>query len=377
MPVSPKGFCDALIGQGVDFFTGVPDSLLKDVLLCIEESVPEAHHIIAANEGNAVAIAAGYHLATGKIPLVYMQNSGLGNALNPLLSLCDPQVYSIPMILLVGWRGEPGVPDAVQHGKDGRIQLDLLDAVELPYLVVSHEETDMDGKIRQALEIASREERPFVILVKKGAFEKFDGKPVTRDGELMLREEALEVILDHLDKDAAVISTTGKTSREVFEVRTRRGQPHSGDFLTVGSMGHCSSIALGVAVARPERKVICIDGDGALLMHLGSLATIGKVSPKNFSHILINNGVHESVGGQSTAIDSLSLSDLVTSSGYESFTSVEARNELAAILDGFLGQGGLKFLEVKVRPGSRENLGRPTVSPTENKKAFQQFLKAG
>ena len=374
MAVSPLDFYTALVRRNIDFFTGVPDSLLKDFCLCIDENVSKENHIIAANEGNAIATAAGYHLGTGKLPLVYMQNSGLGNALNPLLSLCDREIYSIPMILLVGWRGEPGVPDAIQHVKDGRIQLDLLDVVEIPYEIVSGDQTDIQEKVHGGIEKASKESQPFVFLVKKGSFATYETKPAAGDAGRMLREEALQIILERLEGNSVIVSTTGKTSREVFEIRDRKGQSHSSDFLTVGSMGHCSSIALGVAIARSERDVVCIDGDGALIMHLGSLATIGKAGPKNFKHILINNRVHESVGSQPTAVDSMNVPELVRSTGYEHVYSVEGKDELVALFDEFSQQEGPSFLEVKVRPGSREDLGRPAIPPTDNKKAFQEFL---
>ena len=222
----------------------------------------------------AVALAAGYYLAQKSIPLVYMQNSGLGNAINPLLSLCDSDVYSIPLLVLVGWRGEPGVKDEPQHTKQGKVQLELLKALDIPYKIISQNDNQFAMQISNGVEIAKTENRPVVLLIKKGTFEKYTTEIEKSPTQCMKREEALEIILRNLDDNAIVVSTTGKTSREIFEIREKNGQSHEKDFLTVGSMGHCSAIALGIALAKPHRQVVCIDGDGAMLMHLGSLTSI-------------------------------------------------------------------------------------------------------
>jgi phosphonopyruvate decarboxylase len=376
MSISPLDFYNILTGYDIDFFTGVPDSTLKEFCFCIDDNVPKGRHIISANEGNAIAIGAGYYLGTGKLPLVYMQNSGLGNSVNPLLSLCDPDVYSIPMILLIGWRGERGMPDEPQHIKQGKIQLDLLKVMDIPFEIISKEERSIKEKIYRGIEVALKENRPFVLLVKKGTFSKHGPSIPVTDGGLMLREETLEIILSKLNDDSVVISTTGKTSREIFKIREKNNEPHFKDFLTVGSMGHCSSIALGLAIARFDRKIICIDGDGALIMHMGSLATIGKAKPSNFKHILINNKVHESVGGQETAADFIDIPGLVKSNGYNDVHSVQSKNQLIALFDKFIQSEGPSFLEIYVRPGSREDLGRPTIKPVDNKKAFMNFLNS-
>ncbi|MBU0528491.1 phosphonopyruvate decarboxylase, partial [bacterium] len=359
----------------VDFFTGVPDSLLKQLCLCIDTNVSSDKHIIAANEGNAVALATGYHLGTGKMALVYMQNSGLGNAINPLLSLADPEVYSIPMLILIGWRGEPGVKDEPQHIKQGKVQLDLLDAMNLPYDIISANDTEWQQKITKGIEIAISENRPYAIVVKKGTFEKYDVVENKVETELMMREEALEILLKHIPNDAVIVSTTGKTSREIFEIREKNNEPHFKDFLTVGSMGHCSSIALGIALAQPKRKVICIDGDGAFLMHLGALATVGKIQLSNFYHILMNNFVHESVGGQRTAIDSIDVQGIVKSANYKNIISIDTNGELLKNLPEVFKNNGPSFVEIKLKPGSRADLGRPTIKPIDNKRNLIEFLK--
>jgi len=377
MSISPEKFFSALKKHGIVFFTGVPDSLLKQLCLCIDYNVDNKHHIIAANEGNAVALATGYHMATGKLPLVYMQNSGLGNSVNPLLSLCDPEVYSIPLILLIGWRGEPGVADEPQHIKQGRVQLELLKAMEIDYKIIADNTTEYAEIIQNSVIMALRKNKPTALIIKKGTFDKFTPRSIKSPppSRLMTREEALETIIGSLPKGSIVVSTTGKTSREIFEIRQKRAEDHATDFLTVGSMGHCSSIALGIALAKPKRNVFCIDGDGALIMHMGSLATIGKSAPQNYYHILINNKVHESVGGQATAMNIIAVQDLVKSNGYNYTALAGSINSLKRGFNEFLNSVGPAFLEVVVKPGSRHDLGRPTVRPIDNKKAFMGHLE--
>ena len=375
MAIKPTDFFDQLTGHGVEFFTGVPDSLLKEFCLCVDDRVPSKRHIIAANEGNAVALAAGYHLASKSLPLVYMQNSGLGNAGNPLLSLCDPDVYSIPMLVMIGWRGEPGITDEPQHVKQGKIQLELLDTMDIPYEIVSNHDDQFKEKISRLVDTAKNNKRPVVLLVKKGTFEKYDKNFQKMDDQRMLREEALEIILNNLEGNAIVVSTTGKTSREIFEIREKRNESHQQDFLTVGSIGHCSSIALGIALAKSDRKVVCIDGDGALLMHLGSLTSIASLKPKNFRHILMNNEVHESVGGQDTAAKNVNLSAIVKSMESSKMFKAETPEELKETIIEFIADIGPAFLEVKIRPGSRDDLGRPTIKPVDNKDNFMTFLE--
>ena len=375
MAINPQKFYSEIVSYGIEFFTGVPDSLLKEFCLCVDDKISKKQHIIAANEGSAVALASGYYLANKSIPLVYMQNSGLGNAVNPLLSLCDPDVYSIPMLLLIGWRGEPGVKDEPQHVKQGAIQIELLKTMGIPYKIISKDTHDFKSKISNCIEQAKAENRPTALLIKKGTFQKY-GKEINKsDDQRMKREEALEIVLEILDDNAIVVSTTGKTSREIFEIREKMGQSHHQDFLTVGSMGHCSSIALGIALSKPDREVVCIDGDGAMLMHLGSLTSIASLKPKNFRHILMNNEVHESVGGQDTAAKNIDMSAIVGAMGSSKMFNAGTPAELKANITDFMQCVGPSFLEVKIRPGSREDLGRPTIKPVNNKENFTRFLE--
>jgi len=375
MGIKPKYFFDLLKKRNIKFFTGVPDSLLKQLCLCIDENITENHHIIAANEGNAVALAAGYHLATGSVPLVYMQNSGLGNAINPLLSLCDQEVYSIPMLLMIGWRGEPGVHDEPQHIKQGKIQPNLLKSMEIPFCIIDKNENDVKSVINHGISVAKAKSLPYAIIVKKDTFGIYKNSIRSAPKNRMKREDALRIILKSLGPKSIVVSTTGKTSREVFEIRENNGQSHHQDFLTVGSMGHCASISLGIAIANPHRKIVCIDGDGSLIMHMGSLATVGKLKPTNFYHILLNNEVHESVGGQATSAKFIDISNLVKANGYKEIYSVKKSDELNSNFEDFFNKTGPNFLEIKITPGSREDLGRPTQSPIKNKELFMDFLK--
>ena len=375
MAINPEEFYNEIASHGIELFTGVPDSLLKEFCLCVDDRMSKEQHIITANEGNAVALACGHYLAKQSIPLVYMQNSGLGNAINPLLSLCDPDVYSIPMLLLIGWRGEPGVKDEPQHLKQGKIQIELLNTMDIPYEIISKDSQDFKSKISKCIDTAKGENRPTALLIKKGTFDKYGKTDSLDEDQSMKREEALEIILDNLDDNTIVVSTTGKTSREIFEIREKNNQSHEQDFLTVGSMGHCSSIALGIALAKPHRQIVCIDGDGAMLMHLGSLTSIADMKPKNFRHILMNNKVHESVGGQSTAAKNINLSKVVNSLGASKMFFAESPNELKQKIREFLSNSELTFLEVKIQPGSRDDLGRPTKTPVENKVSFMKFIE--
>lgn len=367
-------FYKALNDGGIDFFAGVPDSLLKDICAYITEHAPGDRHIITANEGGAVALGAGYHLATGKIPLIYMQNSGIGNAVNPLLSLADREVYSLPMLVMIGWRGEPGVKDEPQHIKQGRVLPALLDAMELPYLLLD-QESDFSAVLKEAREKALALNAPVALLVRKGAFEPYAlKKPSPNLGE-MSREAALEEVLNHLPADSVVVSTTGMLSRELFELREKKGQGHERDFLTVGSMGHTLPIAMGLALAQKERPVYCLDGDGSVLMHLGAYAVAGQSAPANLRVVLFNNAAHDSVGGQPTVGDKVDFEAVARGCGI-GFAGKASDEAAVAAGMTLLNQGaGLALLELRIRKGARSDLGRPTESPKSNKSALMQFLK--
>lgn len=373
--IQPQFIYELFAKQRIDFYAGVPDSLLKDFCAYVTDHAPANQHLICANEGNALAVAAGYHLGTGKIAIVYMQNSGLGNAVNPLASLVDKEIYSIPVLLLIGWRGKPGVKDEPQHSKQGRITLDLLKTLEIPFSIFSGDQLEMENTVSTAVSYMQQQQAPYAIVVPPDIFERYDLQTKRIISLPLRREEALKSILSFISTEDIIISTTGKASREVFELRESLHQSHQQDFLTVGSMGHASSIALGIALQKPARTVYGLDGDGAALMHLGALSTIGKIKPANFKHIIINNFAHESVGGQPTAADSVDFPALAKACGYQQSWSVQTAEELRMVLELVKNSPGPVLLEVKVNLDSRSNLGRPTRTPQQNKEEFMQFIR--
>ncbi len=359
-----------------DFYTGVPDSQLRplcDWLTATYGTDPQ-HHIIAANEGNAAALAAGYHLATGKVPVVYMQNSGEGNIVNPVASLLNDKVYGIPCIFIVGWRGEPGVHDEPQHVYQGQVTLKLLEDMDIAAFVLTKETTEeqLQAQMNDFRTLLAKGKQ-VAFVVKKGAL-AFDGKVKYQNANTMRREEIIRHIAA-VTGDDPIVSTTGKASRELFEIREQNGQGHGRDFLTVGSMGHSSSIALGIALQKPDKKVWIIDGDGAALMHLGAMAVLGSIRPDNVVHIVVNNGAHETVGGMPTAAGKVNLCQIAAGCGYREALCVEDFEALDEALKRAKEAPGLRLIEVKSAIGARADLGRPTTTPQQNKAAFMEALK--
>ena len=366
-------FYEALAKQGVGFFTGVPDSLLKSFCAYISDHTEARQHIIAVNEGAAIGLAVGYHLASGNIPLVYMQNSGLGNATNPLLSLADAEVYSIPMILVIGWRGQPGIHDEPQHIKQGKVSCILLEDMGIHYAALSDEQDKALEQIERAFRRMAKTKSPFAFVVRKNIFAPYTLQNTEAVEADMSREEAIEQILRAAPESSVFISTTGMASREVYELRDKYNQGHGRDFLTVGSMGHASSIALGVALQKPELPIICLDGDGAVLMHMGTLAAIGVKKPRNLCHIVLNNGAHDSVGGQPTIALDIDLPGVARACGYVNVYSARTVAELRAALEAKLD--ALTFIEVRVKKGARKDLGRPKSTPQENKVELMNYIR--
>ena len=391
-------FVDGLKAAGIGLFTGVPDSLLKSFCAYVTDTCGE-NHLIAANEGGAVGLAAGHYLATGKPALVYMQNSGQGNAVNPLSSLADPAVYSIPMVLLVGWRGEPGVKDEPQHVKQGKVTLSLFETLGIPTEVLPEDESEALELTQRMVERAKSEKRPVALVVRKGLFAEYKLQNKVADIAELKREDAIQGILSALPDDAVVVSTTGMISREVYETRERLGQDHARDFLTVGSMGHAIMIALGIAKTQPMRKVICIDGDGASIMHLGNMAVCGQSGCSNLTHIVLNNAAHDSVGGQPTVGGQIDFEKIAEELGYNVLQSpqdqyIGARQlGVEEIADGMkwlisvdeqvnqhepdsLDELPKKpnFILLRVAKGARKDLGRPKEPPKVNKVLFMKTL---
>lgn len=361
---------------GADFYTGVPDSLLSPLCNCLMKTYGEdpKHHIIAANEGNCTAIAAGYHLATGRVPVVYMQNSGEGNMINPAASLLHPEVYAIPVLFIIGWRGEPGKHDEPQHIYQGRVTGKLLEDMEIDTFVI-REDTGKEelSAAMNRFKDAFEKGRQAAFIVCKNAL-SYEEKIIYQNNYTMVREEAVRHIAEIADEDP-VVSTTGKISRELFEIREEKGTGHNYDFLTVGSMGHSSSIALGIAMQNPKAKIWCIDGDGAVLMHMGAMAVIGKAAPNNLIHIVINNESHETVGGLPTAAETTNLVLAAKACGYSYAESADTFEQLDVELNRAKRREGLSFIEVKCAIGARKDLGRPTTTTLENKEKFMRYLQ--
>lgn len=362
---------------GSDFYTGVPDSQLKALCnyLMATYGIDPRHHVIAANEGNCTALAAGYHLATGKVPVVYMQNSGEGNIINPVASLLNDKVYAIPVVFIVGWRGEPGIHDEPQHIYQGEVTVKLLEDMDIKPFIISKDTSD--DEVEAAMEefkniLAKGKDVAFVI--RKGALT--DAPEVEyRNDNKMIREEIIQHIVKASGEDP-IVSTTGKASRELFETRVANGQSHKYDFLTVGSMGHSSSIALGVAINKPEQRIWCVDGDGAVLMHMGSMAVMGANKPKNLIHVVINNGAHETVGGMPTVAGSIDLVAIAKACGYPNAVCVDSFEDLDKELEAAKEKNELSLIDVKCSIGAREDLGRPTTTALDNKQNFMKYLKA-
>lgn len=373
--LSPRIFIESLAAKGIDFFAGVPDSLLKNVCAFISDTLDGRHNIIAANEGGAVGLAAGHYLATGHIPCVYMQNSGEGNAINPLASLTDREVYHIPVLLVIGWRGEPGVHDEPQHVKQGKVTIPLLDAMGIRNEILSQEEDGFREQLERAVRYMTESGEAFAFIVRKGTFEPYTPQRKEANEYPLSREEAIQRVADALGPKDVVVSTTGMISRELFEYREACGDGHERDFLTVGSMGHASQIALGIAMEKTDRRVWCFDGDGAALMHLGSMAIIADRAPENYVHVIFNNGAHDSVGGQPTVGLKVSFTEMAKAVGYKEAILATTAEELDSALKATVGKGGPSLLEVRVHRGNRKDLGRPTTTPVQNRDALMDFLK--
>ncbi len=378
--IRPQFFYDTLAGYGIDFYAGVPDSLLKNLCAYITDHADTSHNIIAANEGGAMGLAAGHYLATGQIPVVYMQNSGEGNIINPLASLTDPDVYNIPVLLVIGWRGKPGVHDEPQHVKQGKVTTGLLNVMGIDYTVLSKEEDKAETQIRKAVEYMQSTKNCYALVIEKDTFDTYTLNSQFSIFNFQLsREEAIQTVAAALGEKDVIVSTTGMISRELFEYRTSKNEGHERDFLTVGSMGHASQIALGIAMEKPDRRVWCFDGDGASIMHMGSMAIVASKQPSNYVHVVFNNGAHDSVGGQPTVGLNIDLPAIAKAVGYKHIVSVDNKEDLEnqlSIINSKLSINEYPvFLEIRVKKGNRKDLGRPTTTPIQNKEALMAFLK--
>lgn len=382
--IRPSELLAALTEAGVTAYIGVPDSLMKAFLAHVQAAAPADRHLITANEGAAVGVAIGHHLRTGEVPLVYLQNSGLGNAVNPLLSLASPEVYGIPMLLLMGWRGEPGVKDEPQHVTQGRVQNAMLDAMGVPWTILPDDPADLPDVVATAARTAREQATPVALVVRRDTFAT---EPATSPGpvagadpgsradvgstrDLPSREEALQIVVEASEARTVLVATTGMLGRELFELRANRSEGGTRDFLTVGGMGHATSIALGIARAAPDDEVWALDGDGALLMHLGVLPVVATCAPRRFLHVLFDNGVHDSVGGQPTPMGLADPVALARAAGYPVALRAEGAAAITTALNDLRGVDGPRFLHIPVLPGNREDLGRPTRTPAESRARF-------
>lgn len=368
-------FVEKLTEIGITDLIGVPDSTLKQFCDYVNrDGSGILQHYVPANEGAAVGIATGIYLATGRPSCVYMQNSGLGNTVNPVTSLIRREVYNIPMLFMIGWRGEPGVKDEPQHKYMGEITTALLDVLGMSYAVLDADTTD--ERLEEILRQAEKEltcGRQFALLVKKGSFSVRDSAGAYKNSYSLVREEVIAQLLGTLKKDDIVVSTTGKISREVYEQSDRILGQHEQEFLTVGGMGHASMIAFGIAQKKRDRKIYCLDGDGAVLMHMGALAFLGQRRPSNMVHICLNNQAHESVGGMPTGATDVSYAEVAKACGYERTYCVEEKEQLETVFKEAAQTDALSFIEVRVAMESREDLGRPREAAEENKKSFMQY----
>lgn len=375
--INVADFYEFLADNGIDYFTGVPDSQLKAFCDYITLKYGTGKkHIIAPNEGNAVALAAGYHIATGNTGLVYMQNSGLGNAVNPITSLTDLEVYGIPIVYLIGWRGQPGVKDEPQHVKQGKITLELLETLGINYFIIKKETKleELKNVYKNTMETILKNGKSAAFVVEKDAFEA-DGKFEGNNNNELTREEAIKAIADSVKEASIIVSTTGKASRELFEYREKNNLGHEKDFLTVGSMGHASMIGLSIA-ENSNKKVVCIDGDGAMLMHTGAAALIGSRKPENYLHILINNGAHETVGGMPTISYKIDWQNAVKSFGYTNAYRASSITEIEHYIKLSQGTKGPVLLEIITNAQSRKDLTRPNIKPIDNKINIMNYLKS-
>ncbi|MFB0562329.1 MAG: phosphonopyruvate decarboxylase [Candidatus Lokiarchaeia archaeon] len=368
--------CEELISYfketGINFFTGVSDSCFAPLVNYLLAHEKDYKHVIATNEGEALAISTGYHISTGNVPVVYSQNDGFLNMMNPLTSLVDSYVYEIPALLLISWRGSPKLEDAIQHKRIGEITTNLLDLLDIPYHIYDGDNNKLRIAIKKGVLLARNENKSYALLFFKGDIEPYP-HPHKIDAE-MSREEAIKLIVESVDGDAVFVSTTGKTSRELFEYREKKDDDHKKDFLNIGAMGYANAIALGISLNKINKRVIVLDGDGAVLMHMGNLATIGHYKPGNLFHIILNNFSHDSTGGQPTLANSVNFCEVARAVGYTYAVEVKTKAQLIEEMEHLNKINGPALIVVYVKKGARSNLGRPNLPLIELKRRFMDFM---
>ena len=369
--ISTVNFIDELKRNSIDFFTGVPDSVLKKLSNKFEK-FDKNKHVLAFNEGSAIALGIGYHLATNKIPCIYLQNAGLGNAINPLVSIAHKNVYSIPLLMVIGWRGSPNrKKDEPQHNVKGKITRKLLSTLGIKNIVIKNKKDLL--KLRKLIKFSKQKKIPVACLIEQNSLvekNKPSIKLKSNFGSNIERSDVIYELLHSIKNDTKIVSTTGYTSRELNQIRREKKLGRGKDFYMVGGMGHSSMVALGLSL-KLKKQIICLDGDGSLLMHMGSLRSAGIFAKKNFKHILLNNAVHESVGEQRTFSENLDFLKLVKKLGYRNSYKTSKKNKLKKIINIFLKSKGPSFLEIKIKTGTIKNLTRPK-NLKNNKFNFQK-----
>ena len=375
--ISCQDFFDILNKYDLSFFTGIPDSTFKEWMkFLVDKDEAVLKNLIACNECEAVALAAGYHLATNKVGVVYMQNSGLGKAVNPLTSLCDPDVFSIPILLMIGWRGEPGKVDAPQHKKMGKITLPVLETLQIPYWILEPDLKIIEKKLKEVIAHFKASKSPYAFIVRKNLFQNYDLEKTLINKYTLSREEAISLIMQNLNNDEIIVSSTGFVSRELYAYRESNKKDHYKSFYNIGSMGCASSIGLSIALQKPGRKVIVFDGDGAAIMQMGAFTTIGKYSPSNYVHFIFDNQAHESTGGQPTNSDSVGLAQIALASNFKMAVTITTEKELIKVLKEFKNQKGPLLILIKTKKGTRSDLKRPDKTPIQLKEEFMSFLNS-
>jgi phosphonopyruvate decarboxylase len=377
MSLDPLFFYEFLKEKDINFFTGVPDSLLKEFNNVILEKTDSKNHFITSNEGSSIGLATGYYLSTNKIPLIYLQNSGIGNTINPLMSLASDEVYSIPMLIIIGWRGEPGIVDEPQHISQGKCMINLIESLNIPYEIMPKNNEDMLITVNKTLNSLSINKKPHIILVRKNTFSTYKSTISIENNNEIYRKDAINLLVKYFDNDI-ILSTTGKISRELMESFKDNNKSDDNLFLNVGAMGHVSMISLGVAL-QTYKRVVCIDGDGSVLMHMGNLTSVGTSNLSNIIHIVLNNGMHESVGIQPTVAFNISLSKIADSCGYKCSKSITTYHELNNILNELTSDNieGPIFIEIIINHKTNYNseLSRPEQHPRDRKEKFMKFIE--
>tara|TARA_B100000767_G_scaffold264583_1_gene279642 strand:- start:1612 stop:2724 length:1113 start_codon:yes stop_codon:yes gene_type:complete len=365
-----NNFIKHLKKNDLDFCCGVPDSLLKDLCFAFENKYKK-NHLVAANEGSAVGLGIGYHLSTKKIPLIYLQNSGLGNAINPLISLSGSNVYKIPLFLIIGWRGEKHKTfvDEPQHIAQGKVTEDFLKKLGIIYKIVDAN-TDYKKQINILKNFANKNQRVVALLIKKNTF-KNNVKKSNQISKVYEREKYLNLLIDILPKNSIIVSTTGILSRELNEI-INTSKKKINFFMCVGGMGHAISVASGLAL-KLKKKVFCFDGDGAATMHLGSLSSSSKI--KNIIHILFNNHSHESVGGQDNAAKHVKFFRIAKEFGYKNSYLCKNGKELNKIINKSIKSKYNSFIEIILNKGHRKNISRPSRNMILLKNNFMNSIK--